>query len=142
GEWRESRLLEPAMLVILDETVMRPLWMEKQNFRTGEEWSKKFKVMLPPPRGLGFTDDAEHRFRVTNADAQRATIQFTTQFHGAPRDRLPLSPTGPKGEIVYDAVAGVVVSATYRDEGVNKDYDGEGSRCEYSYEGKRTLVKQ
>lgn len=109
--------------------------------RTGHTWERTYAVTLDPPQGTGEKYDAVQQYACKAVAANAATVAFTTALKSLPpalADQVPLLQYQPEGEVVFDAVAGVVRSVRSQTDKEIKGHQGEGS----SYRYQTTYVEQ
>jgi hypothetical protein len=110
----------------------------------GQQWKRDYRIVLDPPLGTGEVYSAEQVYAVRSAGNGRATIAFGTTIKDLPpdpSDRIPLLQFQPRGEVVFDAQTGCIVSARVVSSGVVEGHGGEGSRYEFRTEYTEELVR-
>lgn len=98
--------------------------------REGQTWERNYRITLDPPHGTGDKYDAVQKYHGKIVAGSTATVAFTTALRTQPEsvaDRVPLLQSQPEGEVVFDALAGLVRSARLRTEKELAGHQGEGS---------------
>jgi hypothetical protein len=101
-----------------------------EKVKPGTAWERVYQITLEPPQGTGEKYGAVQRYRCTAADANLVTIALTTELKAPPEaagDRVPLAQSQPAGEVVFDARAGRLHSASLKVDQDVKGHQGEGS---------------
>jgi hypothetical protein len=101
----------------------------------GQSWERAYTITLEPPEGVGEKHSAAQKYACKALDKGMATVTFTTRLVSQPEaaaDRIPLLPSLPAGEVVFDLQAGRLQKATLKIDQELKDYQGEGTTYHFT----------
>ena len=126
---------EPPFGVVLPKDVIKP----------GLAWARAYNITVDPPQGTGEKYPAEQRYECVKLDADQTTINVSTTFKMQPeavQDRIPLLQKDVKGQVVFDAKAGGLVTARFEIDRTIENHQGPGTsyRLQSKYEEERGLT--
>jgi hypothetical protein len=109
----------------------------------GQAWRRQFNLVLDPPYGTGEKYEAEQRYDCKKIEAGKATLGVTTHFKTMPdntRDQLPLLQKDVQGDLVFDIVAGKLLSVNLNIDKTIENHRGKGSSYQFKSQYQRQLI--
>jgi hypothetical protein len=110
----------------------------------GQAWRRPFTLVLEPPFGAGEKFEVEQRYECKTIKGAKATLNVSTHFKVMPdnmRERIPLIQKDVHGEIVFDVLAGRLLSAQLTTDKMVENHQGKGSSYQYKSQYSRVLVE-
>ena len=88
--------------------------------------------------------EVEQRYECKKIDGAKATLNVSTHYKVMPdnmRERIPLIQKDVQGEIVFDVLAGRLLSAQLTTDKMVENHQGKGSSYQYKSQYSRVLVE-
>ena len=111
----------------------------------GRTWARSFQIVLDPPFGAGEKFTASQQYQVVKLTDNQATLRVNTAIKDMPKspaEQLPLLQKQPQGEVIFDLVAGRMLSADLKIECELQGHQGTGSNYRFYSRHLEKLVNE
>jgi hypothetical protein len=119
------------------------LVLPEKDVEPGQSWERAYQIILDPPHGTGEKFDAVQKYTCGMPLKGGTVIRLSTTLKSKPEsaaDEMPLLQFQPEGEIVFDALSGLLCSVRLKIDREVRGHQGEGSRYHFQSSYAEELV--